>query len=209
MQLEIVVVGMFDVNCLVLWQDPAQAWVVDPGADAERIRDCLAAHNLQVERYLCTHGHIDHISALDDLLTTNPAPVWMHAADAAWAFSAINRLPPAYPNPPQRPASLHTTLSDGDMLTAGGLSGRVIATPGHTPGGLCLYLETQNLLLTGDTLFASSVGRTDLPGGNGQVLMHSLTKLLALPDATRLIPGHGADSTMGAERTENPYLQRR
>ena len=209
MQHEILTVGAFEVNCVVLWADPAQAWIVDPGADAELIRDCLRRHHLQVGHYVCTHGHIDHISALDDLLTTHPAPVWMHADDAAWAFTALNRLPPAYPNTPHQPTTLQTNLADGSRLTGGGLEARIIGTPGHTPGCICLYFEPAQLLLTGDTLFAGSVGRTDLPGGDGRELTRSLTKLRILPEPTHVICGHGPTTTIGAERQTNPYLQGR
>ena len=209
MQQKILMVGDFEVNCVVLWQDPSEAWIIDPGADADLIRDCLQKQNLQVGRYVCTHGHIDHISALNDMLSTHPAPVWMHAEDASWAFTAVNRLPPSYAVTPQRPAMLQTALTDSGLLVGNGLELRTIFTPGHTPGGICLYLEQENLLLTGDTLFAGSVGRTDLPGGNGQQLMQSLQKLLTLPDTTRILPGHGPASTLAKEQRMNPYLQRR
>ena len=207
MQHEILTVGAFEVNCVVLWGETAQAWVVDPGADADLIRDCLRRHKLQVALYACTHGHIDHVSALDDLLTTHPAPVWMQAEDAKWAFSDVNCLPPAYPEAPHLPASLHTDLRDGGMLVAGGIEARIIFTPGHTPGGVCLLLEQDKLLLTGDTLFAGSVGRTDLPGGDWRRLKRSLAKLMDLPADTQIIAGHGPTSTLVEERQMNPHLQ--
>ena len=207
MQQEILTVGEFEVNCVVLWVDPAQAWIVDPGADADLIRDCLRRHHLQVAQYVCTHGHIDHVCALDDLLATNPAPVWMQADDAKWAFTALNRLPPAYPNAPRRPATLQTGLVDGGSLACGGITARIICTPGHTPGCICLYFEPEGLLLTGDTLFAGSVGRTDLPGGDGRQLRRSLAKLATLAAHTQVIAGHGPASTIGEERLMNPHLQ--
>ncbi|MEI8241720.1 MAG: MBL fold metallo-hydrolase [bacterium] len=207
MQEQLLTVGDFEVNCLVLWQDPALAWVVDPGADADLIRGCLNRHKLQVARYVCTHGHIDHVAALDDLLATHPAPVWMQAADAKWAFSAVNRLPPAYPAAPHLPAALQTSIADGALFAEGGLEARVVCTPGHTPGCICLYFESQKLLLSGDTLFAGSVGRTDLPGSDWRQLKRSLAKLLALPDDTRVIAGHGPATTLAVERRTNPHLQ--
>lgn len=206
MQQELLTVGEFAVNCVVLWADPAQAWVVDPGADPDLIRACLREHKLQVAQYVCTHGHIDHVSALDDLLATNPAPVWMQADDAKWAFSAINCLPPAYPEAPCLPSSLQTKLVDGGTLAGGGLEARTIFTPGHTPGCICLYLEREKLLLSGDTLFAGSVGRTDLPGSDWRRLQRSLAKVMALPDDTRVIPGHGPWTTIGEEKQTNPHL---
>ena len=207
MQQDILTVGVYEVNCVVLWADPAQAWVVDPGADAGRIRALLNSHHLRIAQVVCTHGHIDHVSGLDGLLATNPAPVWMHDDDAQWAFSAINRLPPAYPEAPRRPDSLRTNLTDGGRLAGGGIEVQTIFVPGHTPGGICLYLEQQKLLLTGDTLFAGAIGRTDLPGSDARRLKQSLVKLMALPDDTRVIPGHGPITTIGDERRTNPYLQ--
>jgi glyoxylase-like metal-dependent hydrolase (beta-lactamase superfamily II) len=206
MQFRTIVVGGFEVNCVVLWQDPAQAWIVDPGAEGARIRDFLRREHLQVAQYVCTHGHVDHLSALDDLLVTHPAPVCLHAADAAWAFSALNRIPPAYPAPPQSPRSLQTDLADGATLDRGGLTARLITTPGHTPGSFCLYFAAEKLLLSGDTLFAGSVGRTDLPGSDGRELQRSLKKLLALPDDTQIIAGHGPHTSLHEERRTNPYL---
>jgi len=206
MQQELLTVGTFDVTCVVLWADPAQAWVVDPGSDASRIRNCLRNNKLQVAQYVCTHGHIDHVAALDELLITDPASVWMHADDAKWAFLALNRLPPAYPEAPRLPASLQTNLTDGGVLARGGIEARTIFTPGHTPGSICLHIEQEKLLLTGDTLFAGSIGRTDLPGGDSRQITRSLAKLLALPENTRVIPGHGPITIMGEERQINPYL---
>ena len=207
MQTEILCVGAFEVNCVVLWSDPAKAWVIDPGADAEIIRDCLCRNKLQVGQVICTHGHIDHISALNDLLSTHPAPVWMHTEDAKWAFTALNRIPPAYPHTQQAPPLLRTDFADAGTLSCGGIEAQIICTPGHTPGCICLYLKAENLLITGDTLFAGSVGRTDLPGGNSRQLMLSLKKLLNLPAATQVLPGHGPSSTMRQEQQTNPYLQ--
>ena len=207
MQMEIIPVGELEVNCLLLWADPKQAWVVDPGADADAIEDGLRRHGLTVARILCTHGHIDHLAALDELLAARPAPVHMHPDDARWAFTTLNRLPPAYPEAPRRPASLHADLRDGTRLADGGLEATVLATPGHTPGSICLHLPRERIVITGDTLFAGSVGRTDLPGGDWRRLGRSLARLLALPEETQVVPGHGPLTTMSAERLENPYLQ--
>ena len=194
------------MNCVVLWADPAAAWVVDPGADAARICDLLRKYKLQVAIYCCTHGHIDHISALDDLLATHPAPVWMHGEDAKWAFSSRNRLPPEYPDAPVRPVALRTELTDGGTLSAGGIESRTLFTPGHAPGAICLHFPMEKLLLTGDTLFADSVGRTDLPGGDWRRLNRSLVKLMTLPDDTEVVPGHGPCTTIGKEKQTNPHL---
>jgi glyoxylase-like metal-dependent hydrolase (beta-lactamase superfamily II) len=208
MQMEIVPVGELEVNCLLLWEDPASAWLVDPGADAEVIAAETQRHGLTVARILCTHGHIDHLGALDALLAARAVPVHMHPEDARWAFTTLNRLPPAYPESPRRPADLRTDLRDGLRLADGGLEALVLATPGHTPGGICLHLPREKILITGDTLFAGSVGRTDLPGGDWRKLGRSLARLLALPGETQVVPGHGPLTTIDAERRENPFLQR-
>lgn len=205
MQIESVLVGAFGANCLLVWDDPAQAIVIDPGAEAESIRSALARKGLAVAAYWITHGHIDHVSALGDLLKTHPAPVRLHAADAAWAFTAANRYPP-YLRGPERPDSL-VPVADGDLLSAGGLTARVLHTPGHTPGGVCYLFEQHATLATGDTLFQGSVGRTDLPGGDWGALARSLSRLLTLDDRLKVLPGHGPDSTLGEERRRNPFLR--
>jgi glyoxylase-like metal-dependent hydrolase (beta-lactamase superfamily II) len=205
MQMESVLVGAFGVNCLILWDDPAHAVVVDPGAEADAIEAVLKRHGLAVAAYWLTHGHIDHLSALGDMLAKRPAPVHLHKADASWAFMSANRYPP-YLRTPARPDSLET-VEDGAVLAAGGLSARVIHTPGHTPGGVCYWLEGGKTLLSGDTLFQGSVGRTDLPGGDTDTLMKSLVRLLALDNDVKVYPGHGPDSTIGYERRHNPFLK--
>ncbi len=206
MHVEVVIVGEFEVNCLIVRGETADCFVVDPGADAPRILEVLAHGQLRVEAYLMTHGHVDHVSALAEVHAVHPAPVLCHAADLAWAFSEDNALPPFY-GAPRRPAGEVRTIGDGDAFTAAGTPVRVIATPGHTPGSVCFYLETAGLLLTGDTLFAGSAGRTDLPGGNARALADSLAKLVRLPNATRVYAGHGPASTIGREKRTNYFMR--
>jgi glyoxylase-like metal-dependent hydrolase (beta-lactamase superfamily II) len=205
MNSEIIVVGSFEVNCVVLWKDPRAAWVIDPGADPEAILDFLRKNGLDVALYFLTHGHIDHVSALDALLAARPAPVHLHADDVAFAFSPMNRFPP-YLSVPARPSSLVPTPADAPPLTVGGITAEMIHTPGHTPGCQCLWFKEDKLLLSGDTLFAGSVGRTDLPGGCGQALQRSLRRLTAFPADTLVIPGHGPTTTLAIEKRDNPYL---
>jgi hydroxyacylglutathione hydrolase len=205
MQYEILVVGAFEVNCVVLWDDPSHVWVVDPGADAAAILGFLDSRKLKVGQVFLTHGHIDHLSALDELLARHPAPVFLHAADAKWAFTMFNRLPP-YLHVPAQPTLLQTEGADGTTLSRGALTARLVHTPGHTPGGCCVVFEKEGLMISGDTLFADSVGRTDLPGGDWPELRASLAKLRLLPDALIVIPGHGPTTTLGAEKVSNPYL---
>ena len=200
-------VGVFGVNCILLWETPDQTVVIDPGADPEQIEQVLRSRHLTVDHYLLTHGHIDHIAALDALVTAHPAPVTLHALDAEWAFSERNRIPP-YMTVPPRPPSLETTITDGTVLNVGGLTWRVLATPGHTPGGVCYLLEAAGILISGDTLFAGSIGRTDLPGGDMPTLLHSLERLATLDPALRVIPGHGPATDIGTECRTNPFLNR-
>ena len=205
MRLEVIPVGPYAANCSVLWQEPGgEAWVFDPGADSGKILAFLRKENLTVGAVVLTHAHFDHISAVNDILAAYPAPVYLHADDVPFALSPLNAVPP-YPQT-ARPATLATDKADGDTLACGGLSARIIATPGHTPGGWCLYFEAEKLLVAGDTLFAGSVGRTDLPGGDWSALQASLLKLKALPDDTRVVCGHGPMTTIGAEKRSNPYL---
>ncbi|NLL82815.1 MAG: MBL fold metallo-hydrolase [Lentisphaerae bacterium] len=205
MNSEIIVVGSFEVNCVVIWDDPKLAWVIDPGADPDAIMGFLKRHDLEVGLYFLTHGHIDHISALDGVLAKHPAPVHLHSGDVAWAFSNLNRFPP-YNRVPQRPATLQPTSTPAERLAVGGVTAEIIETPGHSPGGQCLWFKDGDLLISGDTLFASSVGRTDLPGGSGRVLQESLRRLTKLPEQTLVIPGHGPTTTIGDEKRHNPYI---
>lgn len=205
MHYEVIPVGAYEANCCLLWDDPGQAWVVDPGADGAAILAVMKRLGLTAGVMVLTHGHFDHISALGEILNVYPVPVHLHADDAAFAFSPMNVMPPYYPMT-ARPAQLTTDKQDGDSITCGGLTATVISTPGHTPGGWCLYFETDGILVAGDTLFAGSVGRTDFPGGDWQEMNASLQRLKALPDDTRVLCGHGPLTTIGAEKRNNPYL---
>jgi len=204
MNYEVFPVGPFEANCSILWDDPAQAWVVDPGADSAVILGLMEKRGLKAGVVVLTHSHFDHISALNEILAKFPVPVYLHAEEVPFAFSPMNAMPPYRST--ARPALLVTDKREGDEIACGGLTARLIHTPGHTPGGWCLYFEKEKLLVAGDTLFAGSVGRTDLPGGSETLLKASLQKLRALPDDTRVICGHGPQTTLGAEKRSNPYL---
>lgn len=206
MKIESLVVGEFQVNCYVVHGADRQALVIDPGADAARIVSFLRKRQLSVAAYLLTHGHVDHVSALADLHAALPAPVAMHSNDLKWAFSELNHMLPFY-SAPRKPADLSRPLEDRQMWTDAGLTYSVLATPGHTPGSVCFYFPTEGAIFTGDTLFAGSVGRTDLPGGNARNLTDSLRKIKALPDTTMVYPGHGPDTDLGEEKQSNYFMR--
>lgn len=210
MNVSIVPVGALEVNCVILSGDNRQAWIVDPGGDIKDILKLVREKEYTVVAIVLTHGHFDHLGGLDQLLEQLPdVPVYMAKEEAQWAFTAPENQYPPYYFLQKRPKTLQPILTDGMQLTVGALSAQIIATPGHTPAGICLLFNEGNepLLLTGDTLFAGSIGRTDLPGGNMLTLSRSLKKLSALPIDARIIPGHGEETTLTQERATNPYLR--
>jgi glyoxylase-like metal-dependent hydrolase (beta-lactamase superfamily II) len=201
-------VGLLGCNCTILGDETShEAIVVDPGDEVPRILALLAKHQLTVKLILITHAHIDHIASAQTLREITSAPVVYNQADlplvammgvqAGWLGVSTPTVCPPDHSP-----------RDEEAIGVQSLEGKVIFTPGHTEGSLCLYLPQHQLLLAGDTLFAGSVGRTDLPGGNANKLLKSLReRLLPLPDQTLVIPGHGPSTTIGTERAQNPFLQ--
>jgi len=200
-----VVVGAFQVNCFVVWKEPPEALVIDPGEDAEAVAAVLKQENLTVAAYLLTHGHMDHVSGLADLYDLFPAPVAMHAEDLEWAFTEHNQMMPY--GTPRRPPEVARTLADGQEWTDAGLTYRVIGTPGHTTGGVSFYFPEEKVVFAGDTLFAGSVGRTDFSGGSSRMLGESLKKLANFPDDTVVYCGHGPQTTIGHEKRTNYFMQ--
>ena len=200
---ETIQVGTFEVNTTILTIND-RAWIVDPGSEGERIITYLERLALKPERILLTHAHFDHIGAINTLQTHFPSlPVYVGEKDIPVLTHPLNQLPPDYP-PIELPKNL-VALKDGtppeELADI-----EIIATPGHTPGGVCYYFPGA-LLLSGDTLFAGSIGRTDLPGGNMATLMCSLERLKQLPPDTIVIPGHGTFTTIARELAGNPFLQ--
>ena len=194
-------VGMLGTNCYIVSRpERSDCIVIDPGADAECIRTALNGRSIAA--ILLTHGHFDHIGAIPGLLEKFPdLPVYVHEKDLQMFGHPLNQLPPEYASF-EKPRNLET------LEKIEGLVGvEIIETPGHTPGGVCYYFPKDKLLLSGDTLFAGSVGRTDLPGGDMATLMDSLKKLTALPDDTLVIPGHGMHTRIALEKSGNPFLQ--
>jgi hydroxyacylglutathione hydrolase len=205
---EILRVGPLQCNCSILGDETSlEAIVVDPGDDIPTILSVLDKHNLTVKQIVITHAHIDHIAGAQRLKRLTGAPILYNQNDlplvkmmdvqAGWL---------GIPTPEVLPPD--DTLDDGKRIAILGLTGSILHTPGHTQGSVCLYLPDQTLLLAGDTLFAGSVGRTDLPGGDTTQLITSIhDRLLTLPDDVTVIPGHGPRTSIGAERDSNPFLQ--
>jgi glyoxylase-like metal-dependent hydrolase (beta-lactamase superfamily II) len=206
---EILPVGLLQCNCSILGDETSrEAIVVDPGDDIPAIQRVLDRHGLMVKQIVITHAHIDHIAGAQQLKKLTGAPVLYNQNDlplvkmmdeqATWLgmATAPEVLPP------------DVSITDGQTVGVQGISGVVLHTPGHTQGSSCLYLPEQSVLLAGDTLFAGSVGRTDLPGGDTRQLIRSIHDcLLTLPDDVSVVPGHGPSTTIGEERVMNPFLQ--
>jgi len=205
MILESLPTGPLEVNCYILaCETTRKAAVIDPGGHVDRILALLERLELQLQVVINTHGHFDHVGGNRQLLEATGVELLMHEADKellnlAAEHAANFGLPTEISPPPNR------LLQGGEEFNVGELKIKVLHTPGHTPGGVCLLVEDQ--VIVGDTLFAGSIGRTDLPGGNHQQLLSSIrTQLLPLPDATVVHPGHGPTTTIGREKVYNPFL---
>lgn len=206
MNRHVIPVGPIDANCVVLWNEPSAAWIVDPGADADAIIGYCERHSLVPALIAFTHGHFDHIGAMPDLLAKWPElKVHISPADVQVAFSPLNCWEPYY-HAMKRPATLVEDLVEGATLEAGGLAAKIVSVPGHTPGGVAFYFEQEKFMLTGDTLFAGSCGRTDFPGGSSVQLSASLRRLMQFPGEVAVLPGHGGPTTIAHEAETNPYV---
>jgi hydroxyacylglutathione hydrolase len=200
------VVGPFAANCYVAaCSRTGEAVLVDPGGDIPRAL-ALLEPGQKVVRIVCTHGHIDHVAGGAEAKRATGAPLQIHAADAGW-LDALPRQAEMFGfEPAEVPAVDHHHV-DGETFRVGACEARVIHTPGHSAGSVCLHFPEQKLLFTGDTLFSGSVGRTDLPGGDFDALFRSIKDVLfALGDDVRFHPGHGPSGTLGDERRTNPFV---
>ena len=200
--------GPLQCNCTVLGcPETREAVVVDPGAEEDRILTVIRKHGLRVTQILLTHAHFDHIGAVHALQKATGARVCLHEKDMYLNDNLSQQTALFGFSPPPRVQVDHF-LQHGETIAWGRLRLKVLHTPGHSPGGVCFLVADQAMVLTGDTLFYDSIGRTDLWGGDHTQLLRSIREqLLVLEDATRVVPGHGPDTTIGRERRENPFLQ--
>lgn len=205
MLIKTLIVGPLQVNCYIISDESTKKTIiVDPGDEPDRILDIIRDNNLHLLYIVCTHGHFDHVGAVGDIKKETAAEILIHKDEAIiyhaardmaafWGYD-IDPLPE-----PDR------FIKDKDIITAGDLRFEVLHTPGHSPGGICLY--GNNIVITGDTLFEGSVGRTDFYGGDMQKLKESFKRLMSLPEDTRVLPGHGDETTIGKEKRQNMFSE--
>src|SRR5579862_8106070 len=204
---EIFPVGPLQCNCSIIGDEATyEAMVIDPGDDINDVLDLVRKHNLQVKQIIITHAHIDHVGGAMKLRAATGAAILLNQNDYALLKMLdvqASWLGMADPGK----VDIEQSLGQADTVKAGSLQADVLHTPGHTEGSICLYFPLEKKIIAGDTLFAGSIGRTDLPGGSFEKIMHSLReKVLALPDDTTVVPGHGPLTTIGEERESNPFL---
>jgi hydroxyacylglutathione hydrolase len=204
---EIFPVGPLQCNCSVIGDESThEAMVIDPGDDISRVLQIIQRHALTVKQILITHGHIDHVGGAMKLKQATGAPILINKNDAPQLHmldmqaSWIGMAPPGE-------VTIDASLEDGMNFKVGNIEATSMHTPGHTEGSTCIYLPAEKKLIAGDTLFAGSIGRTDLPGGDFEKIMRSLhNRVMALPEDVTVIPGHGPATTIGEEKETNPFL---
>jgi len=209
MKIDRLVLGMYETNCYVLRDSEASkdCLIIDPGLQAKPLIDFLREHELDPAAVVLTHGHIDHIAGLEMLRGSFPhIKAYIHELDAEMLTGAQNNLSLMHGVPfSTDPADV--LVQEGSTIEQAGMKLEVLHTPGHTPGGICLYAGDDGIIFTDDALFADSIGRTDFPGGNTAELLQNIkARILTLPDETKAYPGHGPATTVAQEKIHNPFL---
>ncbi len=207
-QVLIIPVTGFQQNCSLIWSPATRKGaVIDPGGDVERIQAAIAEHGVTVEKVVLTHGHIDHVGGAAELSEALSVPVeGPHLADKE-LIANVEKQAEMFGVANVRSVTPDLWLEEGDTVSFAGRDFQVLHCPGHSPGHLVFFEAELRFAVSGDVLFAGSIGRTDLPGGDHQTLIRSITeKLLPLGDDVTFLPGHGQASTLGQERQTNPYL---
>lgn len=206
LSIQLLTVGPLQENCYLLTDTQTQqAVLVDPGDEAERLLSALGNFNLAA--VWLTHAHFDHIGALSEVHRRFPVPVYLHANDRE-LFDHAAQSAAFFGLTLEQPVLGTVSIGHGQTLTLGAHEATCLFTPGHAPGHMAFYLLEQGVVIAGDALFQGSIGRTDLPGGDHALLLASIRReLLTLPDETRVLPGHGPETTVGAERRANPFLR--
>jgi glyoxylase-like metal-dependent hydrolase (beta-lactamase superfamily II) len=200
-------VGPLGVNCFILGCATShEGVVIDPGGDVGRIVEIVQKHGLKIRYIINTHGHFDHVGGNLQAVKAFAAPLMIHESDAVMLGRAAE-VATMYGMQGENSPAPDSFLTEGMEITFGSHRMKVLHTPGHTQGGCCLYLDAEKKVITGDTLFADSIGRTDLPGGSHEQLLASIkTKLFTLPDEVTAYPGHGPKTTIAHEKRHNPYF---
>src|SRR5579862_8422297 len=204
----IIPVGPLQCNCSVIGDEGTrEAMVIDPGADINDVLALVRKHGLIVKQIVITHAHIDHVGGAMKLRQITGAPILLNQNDYALLKMLDAQAAWIGMRDPGK-VEIDHSITTGATVTAGSLTADILHTPGHTEGSICLYFPAENKLIAGDTLFAGSIGRTDLPGGSFEKIIRSLHgQVLALPDETVVVPGHGPLTTIGTERESNPFLK--
>ena len=204
MEIRKVIVSIAGTNCYII-SEGDKCVIMDPGADAEKIKNFVSACRLKPEAVLLTHGHFDHIMAVDAIRDYYGIRVYAPSDEKDLLNDC--RLNCSYDLATAYETEADVYLKDGECLMIAGIEFKLLHTPGHTEGSSCYYVENENVLFSGDTLFFRSVGRSDFPTGDGYTLMKSLSKLMKLPEETIVYCGHGPKTEIGSEKRENPYIR--